>query len=160
MNLLKQPMMVIIMFAVIAIAAAIVGESYKVAWVNNWLAPILMLLFFIVLCTLTTTPPKAITNQKDKAAWWARTGVFAGLAWLFLNIDLVGDAPVSMRLMGLSWTMSPYAAGRFLELGGLVLGMIGCGLWWWDRRGERAAAALAQSRGERTPSVPPAASTT
>lgn len=160
MNLLKQPMIVIVMLAVIAIAAAFMGESSKVAWVSNWLAPILMLLFFVALCTLTTVPPKAISTRKGKVMWWARTAVLAGLMWLFINVDLVGDAPVSMRLMGLSWTMSPHGAGRFLELTGLVLGMIACGMSWMDHRRDAAAAALAETKLGQTPSVPPATSTT
>ncbi|MFA6044093.1 MAG: hypothetical protein WC718_03840 [Phycisphaerales bacterium] len=160
MNLLKQPMIVIVMLAVIAIAAAFIGESSKVAWVSNWLAPILMLLFFIALHTLTTTAPKGITTRKGKVVWWVRTAVLAGLMWLFISIDLVGDAPVSMRLMGLSWTMSPYGAGRLLELGGLVLAGIAWGLWAWDHRRALEAAFLAESKGGQPPSVPPAAPTT
>jgi hypothetical protein len=142
---------------VLALAAVIIGESYKVAWVRDWLAPILMLLFFITLCTLTRAAPKGIPTRKGKVVWWARTAGLAGLIWLFINIDLIGEAPVSMRLMGLSWTMSPYGAGRFLELVGLVLGTIACGVSWMDHRREAAAAALEESTRGQTPSVPPAA---
>jgi hypothetical protein len=153
-NLLKQPIWVIISLAVTAIAASFVGESYKLKWVSDWLAQILMLMFFIALCTLTTRAPTAIATRKGRAVWWARTAVFAALIWLFISIDLVGDAPVSMRLMGLSWTMSPYGAGRFLQLGGLVLATVGCGLWWWDQRRELAAAALAKGPNDHVPPAP------
>lgn len=85
MNLLKQPMIVIVMLAVIAISAVTIGESYKVAWVSDWLAPMLTLLFFIALCTLTTTVPQTITARKARVIWWARTAVLAGLMWLFIR---------------------------------------------------------------------------
>ncbi len=141
MNLLKQPMVIIVMIAVVAIVAVYIGESYKVAWMSDWLAPILMLLFFIGLSTLSTVPPRTVNTQRGKVAWFARTAAFAGLIWLFISIDLVGDAPVAMRLMGMSWTMSPHAAARFLELAGLIIGAIGVGLSWMDARREAAAAA-------------------
>lgn len=158
MNLLKQPMVVILMIAVIAIVATFIGESYKVAWVSDWLAPMLMLLFFIALCTLTRAAPKGIPTRKGRVVWWARTAAIAGLIWLFGTIDLVGDAPVSMRLMGLSWTMSPYAAGRSLQFAGLVLGMIACGISLMDYRRD-AAAALAESKSEHAASASNAAPT-
>ena len=158
MNLLKQPMVVILVIAVIAIVATFIGESYKVAWMSDWLAPMLMLLFFIALCTLTRAAPKGIPTRKGRVVWWARTAAIAGLIWLFGTIDLVGDAPVSMRLMGLSWTMSPYAAGRSLQFGGLVLGMIACGMSWVDYRRE-AAAALAESKSGHAASASNAAPT-
>jgi hypothetical protein len=63
-----------------------------------------------------------------------------------------------MRLMGLSWTMSPYAAGRSLELGGLVLGTIAAGISLMDYRRE-AAAALAESKNGHAASAPNAAPT-
>jgi len=160
MNLLKQPMVVIVMLGVIAIVAATLGESSKVAWVSNWLAPILMLLFFIALHTLTTTAPQGITTRKGKVVWWVRTAVLAGLMWLFISIDLVGDAPVPMRLMGLTWTMSPYGAGKLLQLVGLVLPAIACGFWAWDHRRALEAAFPADGKAGQPPSVPPAASTT
>ncbi len=160
MKLLKQPMVVIVLLAVIAIVAAFIGESSKLAWVSNWFAPMLMLLFFIALCTLTRAAPKGIPTRKGRVVWWARTAAFAGLIWLFGNIDLVGDAPVSMRLMGLSWTMSPYGAGRLLQLGSMVLGLIACGILWMDHRREAASAARAQSdRGNNSPASNAAPST-
>jgi len=157
MNLLKQPMIVVLMIAVIAIVAVILGQAYKLAWVSDWLAPMLMLLFFIALCTLTRAAPNGITTRKGRVVWWARTAVIAGLIWLYGSIDLVGDAPVTLRLMGVSWTMSPYAAARMFQLGGLVLGMIACGMSWMDHRREAAAAARANSASEQAPPATTAA---
>lgn len=154
MNFTKHAQLVILSLGGLAIAAAIVGEYSKVAWVSDWLGPILMLLFFVALCTLTRRPPTGLITRKSKVVWWARTAVLVGLIWLFLSIDLVGEAPVSMRLMGLNWTMSPYAAGRFLELGGLVLGTIACGISWMEHRREAAAAALAKGANDGVPPAP------
>lgn len=123
---------------------------------SDWVAPILMLLFFIALSTLTTVPPRIITTRRGKVVWFARTAAFVALIWLFISIDLVGDAPASMRLMGMSWTMSPHAAGRFLELGGLVIGAIGVGLSLMDARRDAGAAAVAKGASGQAPPAPAA----
>jgi len=160
MNLLKQLRIVVIMLAVLAVAAGIVGDIYKVAWVANWLAPIVKMLFVVGLWTLCVAPPKGVIARKGMVVWLARWAVLNVLVLLFLSIDLVGEAPVSMRLMGLSWTMSPYRAGLFLEVTGFVLGGIACGMAWMDHHRDAAASALAKVASGQSPSVPPAAPTT
>ncbi len=47
------------------------------------------------------------------------------LIYLFVMIDIVSDAPVTLRFMGMSWTMSSHAASRVLTVGGLAIGAIG-----------------------------------
>jgi len=83
---------------------------------------------------------------------------FAGLIFLFISIDVVSDGPVSMRLMGMSWTMSPHAATRVLTLGGLVIGAIAAWMTQNESRRAAAAAALTKRQGEQAPPAPPASS--
>lgn len=140
MTLFKQPWSwAWIVLAVVAIVAAGVGESTKTPWVNDWLAPTLMLMFFIALSVNFSEPPRTVSTRKAKVVWLARTAAFAGLIWLYVSIDIVSDAPVTLRLMGASWTMGPQLAARFLEIGGLVIGAIAVALVLKDAQRTNAA---------------------
>lgn len=155
MNLIKHAWLVYLTLAAFAIAAAVVGEVYDVAWAVDWLAPILTLLCFVSLSTLSYRPDPTASTGARKFASYAKMAAFAGLIYLFISIDLVSDAPVSMRLMGMSWTMSPYAATRVLTLGGLVIGAIAAWMAQNESRRAAAAAALAKGQGGQAPPAPP-----
>lgn len=144
MNLIKHAWLVYFIFAVLAIAAAVVGEVYKVAWVAEWLAPILMLLCFVSISTLSHRPDASAGTRSGRVASYAKVTAFAAVIYLFISIEVVSDAPVTLRLMGLSMSMSGHAASRFLVISGLVIGAIGVWLNTSQLRREAAAAALAK----------------
>ncbi|MFA6046965.1 MAG: hypothetical protein WC718_18425 [Phycisphaerales bacterium] len=145
MSLLKHPWLVYFALGALAIAATIVGESYKIAWALDWVAPILLLVGFVSLSTLSHRPDALARTRADKFASYAKTTAFAGLIFLFTMIEIVSDAPVKLRLMGMSMTMSGQAASRFLVIGGLVIGAIGIWMTMIQARREATAAALAKS---------------
>lgn len=155
MNLTKSALLLYFSLGAIAIAATIVGESYKIVWVLNWVAPILLLLCFVSLTTLSHKPDPTVSTPVGKIARYAKPAAFAVLIYLFVMIDIVSDTPVTLRLMGMSWTMSAHAASRVLTVGGLVIGAIGVWMTQAEARRKAAAAALAESRRGKTPSVPP-----
>lgn len=160
MNVIKQVWFVHFALAALAIVAAVVGEIYKVAWVADWLAPILMLLFFVSLSTLSHRPDASRGTRSGKVASYAAVAAFAAVIYLFISIEVVSDAPVALRLMGLSLTMSGHAASRFLVISGLAIGAIGVWLNTSQLRREAAAAALAKPASGQGPPAPAAASTT
>ncbi|MFN0133363.1 MAG: hypothetical protein ACKVW3_12655 [Phycisphaerales bacterium] len=160
MNLIKHAWFVYFALAGLAIAAVIIGETYKLAWVANWLAPILLLLCFVSLSTLSHRPDATARTTAGKVASYIRTTVFAVLIYLFIMIEIVSDAPVTLRLMGMSWTMSPHAASRVFTIGGVALVAIAVWVTQMEARRSAAAAALAENKRGQTPSVPPAAPTT
>ena len=47
MNIVKHAWLVYLGLAGLAIAAVVVGDSFKLAWVRDWLAPLLTLLCFV-----------------------------------------------------------------------------------------------------------------
>jgi len=157
MNLIKHAWLVYLTLAGLAIAAAVVGEVYKVAWVAEWLAPILMLLCFVSISTLSHRPDASASTRSGRVASYAKVTAFAVLIYLFISIEVVSDAPVTLRLMGLSMTMSGHAASRFLVISGLVIGATGVWLNTSQLRREAAAAALASGASGQAP-PPPAAS--
>lgn len=64
MNLIRRAWLVYLTLAGLAIAAAVVGEVYEVAWAVDWLAPILTLLCFVSLSTHAYRPdPTASTGH-------------------------------------------------------------------------------------------------
>lgn len=160
MGLIKYASSVYVTLAGLAIAAVVVGEAYKIAWMTVWLAPILTMLCFVSIATLSHRPDTTAGAARGKVASYAKVTAFGVLVYLFITIEVVSDAPVTLRLMGLSMTTSGHAASRFLVIGGLVIGALGTWLSVSQVRREAAAAALAERTRGQTPSVPPAGSTT
>lgn len=157
MNLVKHAWFVYLTLAGLAIAAVVVGEVYKVAWAADWLAPILTMLCFVLIATLSHRPDATAGAARGKVASYAKVFAFGVLVYLFISIEVVSDAPVTLRLMGLSMTMSGHAASRFLVISGLVIGAIGTWLSVSQVRREVAAAALAKSASGHAPPTPASA---
>jgi hypothetical protein len=157
MNLVKHAWFVYFGLGALAIAPVIVGESYKVAWVANWLAPILFLLCFVSLSTLSHKPDASAPSRSSKLASYARTTAVAVVLFLFIMIEIVSDAPVTLRLMGMSWTMSAYAATRVFTLGGLAL--VALGIWVTQKQARRDDdAAIAKGASGQAPPTPASSS--
>ncbi len=156
MNLVKHAWLVYLTLGVLAIAAAVVGEVYKVDWVTNWLAPILLLLCWVSHSALANRPDVTARTRAGKRASYAKTTAFAALIFLFIMIEVESDAPVTLRLMGLSMTTSAYAASRFLVITGLVLGAVGVWMTMSQVRRETAAAELAKGASGQSPPAPAA----
>lgn len=154
MNLVKHAWFVYLLLAVLAIAAVIVGESYKIAWVADWLAPILMLLSFVSISTLSHRPDASASTRSGRLSSYAKVTAFAALIYMYISIEVVSDAPVTLRLMGLSMSMSGHAASRFLVISGLIIGATGAWLNMSQLRREAAAAALAKSETGQAPPAP------
>lgn len=157
MNLVKHAWFVYFMLAVLAIAAVIVGEVYKVAWVADWLAPILTLLCFVSISTLSHRPDASASTRSGRVASYAKVTAFAAVIYLFISIEIVSDAPVTLRLMGMSMSMSGHAASRFLVIAGLAIGAVGVWLNTSQLRREAAAAALAKAASGRVSPTPASA---
>lgn len=160
MNFAKHAWLVYAVLAVLAIAAVIIGEVYKIAWVSDWLAPILTLLCFVSMSTLSHRPDATAGTPAGKLASHAKVTAFAVLVYLFIMIEIVSDAPVTLRLMGMSMSMSGQAASRFLVIAGLVIGAFGAWVNLSQVRREAAAAALAKAASGQARPAPAASSNT
>jgi hypothetical protein len=119
-----------IVLGALAIAATVVGESFKLAWMSDWLSPFLLLLFLITLGSVggRLQGASAAPKPTSPVRRWLRGAAVVTPIWCFLNIEMVGDASVDMRLFGLSWSMGAYEASRVLAVGGFFLGAIVVGL--------------------------------
>jgi hypothetical protein len=157
MNLVKHAWLVYCALAVLAISAVVIGEVYKVAWVADWLAPILMLIFFVSISTLSHRPDASASTRSGRVASYAKVTAFAVLIYLFIMIEIVSDAPVTLRLMGMSMSMSGQAASRFLVIAGLVIGAFGAWVNLSQVRREAAAAALAKAASGQVSPTPASA---
>lgn len=113
-----------------------------------------MLLFFVSLSALFHSPDATPGTRSEKVASYAKVSAFAAAIYLFISIEIVSDTPVTLRLMGLSKTMSGHAASRFLVISGLVIGAVGVWLNTRQVRREATAAALAKSASGQAPPAP------
>jgi hypothetical protein len=154
MNIVKHAWLVYLGLAGLAIVAVVVGESFKLAWVGDWLAPILTLLCFVSHSTLAHRPDSSARTRAGMLASYAKVTAFALLIYLFIMIELVTDTPVTLRLMGFSMTMSGQSAARFLAIGGLIIGGLGVWLNTSQLRRETEAAARAMNASGQTPPSP------
>jgi hypothetical protein len=145
-------------FAGLAIVAAIVGESFKIAWVNEWLTPLLTMLCFVSISMLSHRPDTSAGTRAGTLASYAKITAFAVLIYLFIMIELVTDTPVTLRLMGMSMSMSGQAAARFLVIGGMIIGGLGVWLNASQVRRETEAAALAKAESGQAAPLPTAPS--
>ncbi len=118
----RRSILVLFVLFGLAIAAAILADVYKWNWAGDWVAPALSTLFIITLVTTTSMPGEAASERRS----WARTSIRNAAIIVpvlcFLDIEVGGDTPVTMKFLGMSWSMSGYWATRLLGGGGLIIG--------------------------------------
>jgi TRAP-type C4-dicarboxylate transport system permease small subunit len=140
MKTIDRGFLAAIVLGVLAIAAAFVGESSKLAWMSDWLSPFLLLLFLITLGSVggrRMHGANASPTPTSPVRQWLRSATVVTPIWCFLSIEMVGDASVDMRLFGLTWSMGAHEASRLLAVGGFFLGAIVVGLSWRDSHRNR-----------------------
>ena len=130
----SRSLLFIVIFAILAIAAGILGDTYKWAWASDWVAPLFMFLYLIALGNFSQVATSKSTTPAGRLKQWAKTAAVTVPIYAFLNIEMVGETPAAMRLFGLSWTMTPYAASRFLSFCGVIIGAAAVGLSWMESR--------------------------
>lgn len=145
--------LVIMTLACLAIGAGVLADVYKLSWARDWLAPMLVMLYLIALTTAFTVRSAPADTRGARVARWAKSAPWVVLAYAFINIEIGGDAPVAMRLFGLSWTMGAKGASMLLALGGIVVGATAVGWSWLEDR--RTAAAAARAGNVSTQAPPP-----
>ena len=121
------------------------ADHNKLSWAGGWLEPLLSLLSLIVLMTMPLLRLPMVdpaTKLPGDVAGVAKTIAMVVPVWCMLEIDIVGDAPVTMGFMGLKWTMFAHDASRLLAVGGLVIGGGFIGFAWYEshRMAKKAAA--------------------
>lgn len=141
------PLLVIAALAVLEIGTGVLADVYAWQWVSDWLSPMLALLFMVTLIAYVSRSTRPALSREGWMRMWLRTAAVVAPIWIFLSIEIIGDAPVAMRLFGLSWTMGGYGASRLLVIGGAAIGAVTVGLSRLQARQEAAAAARATASG-------------
>lgn len=130
----QRSLLLILTLAALSIVAGTLADLYSWDWMGDWLAPLLTLLYLITLITFVSRPTTPATTPLAHVRRWAQTAALAAPIWCFLTIEIDSDAPVTLRLLGLTWTMSGAGATRLLTLGGVGIGALAVALAWRTQR--------------------------